>query len=182
MGISEKSLWRSSLKWTRNTRKTKHWTLRGILKMRFRKEKVHVDSSPSEALAAIGSMRLHELTSGDEELYQALSRLMFLDPAKIKTPLERLLSEAQDFENKGDRLRAEIDYRIAGSIALYKGDIDGLKTYFSKASALTRDRRPEYDTIMKKSTQAINVAKKFYEIPVEIRASEAQQPIGSISN
>jgi hypothetical protein len=142
--------------------------------MRFRKEKVQIERSPGEALAAIGSMRLHELASGDEELYQALSRLMFLDPAKIKTPLERLVSEAQDFENKGDRLRAELDYRIAGSIALYKGDADALKTYFSKASAMTRDPRPEYDTLIKKSTQAVNVAKKFYEIPIEIRASEAQ--------
>jgi hypothetical protein len=142
--------------------------------MRFRKEKVQVESSHGEALAAIGSMRLHELTSGDEELYQALSRLMFLDPAKVKTPLETLVSEAQDFENKGDRIRAELDYRIAGSMALYKGDADGLKTYFSKASAMSRDPRPEYDTLIKKSTQAVNVAKKFYEIPIEIRTSEAQ--------
>lgn len=107
--------------------------------------------------------RLQELSGRDEELYRALSHLMFLDPNKIKSPIENVLGEAKDFEIKGNGLRAELNYRIAGGISLYRGDVEGVRKYFSKAASLAGDARPEYGTMAKRADEAITIARKYYE-------------------
>lgn len=106
--------------------------------------------------------RLQELCSGDEELYHAMSRLMFLDPGKIVSPVDTVLREAQDYEAKGNKLRAEVGYRIAGGISLYKGDTEGVRKYFLKASSFAGDARPEYNILAKRADDAIGVARKYY--------------------
>ncbi len=88
---------------------------------------------------------------------------MFLDPKKIMTPLDRLLSEAQEYEAQGNRLRAEVAYRIAGGISLYRGDLDGVNKYFSKAASFAGDSHPEYKIILKQSSEAVAIARKYYE-------------------
>jgi hypothetical protein len=60
-------------------------------------------------------------------------------------------------------LRAEVAYRIAGGISLYKGDLDGVKKYFEKAASFAGDSHPEYQVILKRSSDALNVARKYYE-------------------
>lgn len=115
--------------------------------------------------------RLKELCGEDGDLYGAMSRLMFLDPKKITMPLERLLSEAQDYETQGNKLRAEVDYRIAGGISLYRGDVDGVNKFFSKAASLAGDSHPEYQVILKRSSEAIAIAREYYE---EFRPPVAQ--------
>ncbi len=107
--------------------------------------------------------RLQELCGGDEELYHALSNLMFLDPKKIVASLDSILNEARDFEMKGNNMRAEVGYRIAGGVSLFRGDTEGARTYFTKASSLSRDARPEYKTVAKRADEAVSVAKKYYE-------------------
>jgi hypothetical protein len=88
---------------------------------------------------------------------------MFLDPKKIMAPLDRVLTEAQEYEAQGNKLRAEVGYRIAGGISLYRGDLDGVKKYFEKAASFAGDSHPEYQTILKRSDEAVNIARKFYE-------------------
>ena len=110
------------------------------------------------------SSRLRELCGGDEDMYTALSRLMFLDPRKIVSPLESVLSEAMESESKGNNLRAEVGYRIAGSISLWKGDAEGVRKYFTKASMFAGDSRPEYKTLARKADDAVGVARKYYEV------------------
>ena len=107
--------------------------------------------------------KLRELCGGDEEFYNAMSRLMFLDPKRISLPLDVVLEEAQDYETKGNKLRAEVGYRIAGGISLYRGDLSGVNKYFSKAASMANDTHPEYRTILKKSNDAVDVARKYYE-------------------
>jgi hypothetical protein len=116
-------------------------------------------SNPEPILAT----RLRELSGGDGELYTAMSRLMFLDPKKIMTSLERVLSDAQEYEAQGNRLRAEVAYRIAGGISLYRGDLDGVKKYFAKAASFAGDSHPEYNFIVKRSSEAVAIARKYYE-------------------
>jgi len=124
------------------------------------KQKDPLTVTNPESPAAI---RLRELCGGDAELYGALSHLLFLDPKKIMTPLDRVLSEAQENEARGNKLRAEVAYRIAGGISLYRGDLDGVSKYFSKAASFSGDSHPEYKAILKKSTEAVAVARKYYE-------------------
>ncbi len=112
----------------------------------------------SEALS-----KLQEITGSDTELYQLMSKLLFLDPKKITAPLDEVLNQAAQLESSGSRIRAEVSYRIAGGIALYKQDIDGVRKFFEKASSIAGDSRPEYGNIAKRAQDAVNVAKKYYE-------------------
>ena len=108
--------------------------------------------------------KLQELTVGDAEMYQSLSRLLFLDPKKITTSLEDAVSQATTFDSNGNKTRAEVWYRIAGGIALYRGDSESVRKFFEKASTIAGDRRPEYKTVASRSQDAVNLARKFYEI------------------
>src|SRR5947208_15224380 len=90
--------------------------------------------------------KLQEITVGDAEMYQSLSRLLFLDPKKIITTLEDAVNQATAFDSTGNKTRAEVWYRSAGGIALYRGDPAGARKFFEKASSTAGDRRPDYET------------------------------------
>jgi hypothetical protein len=107
--------------------------------------------------------KLQEITAGDDEMYRSFSRLLFLDPKKITTSLEDAVSQATAFDSAGNMTRAEVWYRIAGGISLYRGDPEGVRKFFEKASSIAGDRRPEYKTIAGRSQDAVNLARKFYE-------------------
>ncbi len=107
--------------------------------------------------------KLQEITGTDAEMYQSLSRLLFLDPKKITTSLEDAVSQATTFESAGNKTRAEVWYRIAGGIALSRGDAESARKFFEKASSIAGDRRPEYKTIASRSQDAVSLARKFYE-------------------
>lgn len=126
-----------------------------------KKKKGNQDPS-NESNPAITS-RLQELTGPDNEFYRAMSRLMFLDPKKITTSLEDAVKQAQEYESGGNRTRAELWYRIAGGISLYRGDIEGVRKFFQKASIVSGNSRPEYDTVAKQPERAVETAKKYYE-------------------
>lgn len=107
--------------------------------------------------------RLKDLCAGDADLYGALSRLMFLDPKKITTSIDQVASDGQTFEKQGDKLRAEVNYRIAGGIALSRGDLNGVRTYFEKAASLAGDSKQEYQIVLKQSDNAVSIARRFYD-------------------
>jgi hypothetical protein len=121
------------------------------------------DPSPGATLETVTTNRLRELCGGDDDLFSAMSRLMFLDPKKILISMDRVLREAQDYEAQGNKLRAEVGYRIAGGISLYRGDLDGVNKYFSRAASFAGDSHPEYQIILKRSSDAVAVARKYYE-------------------
>jgi hypothetical protein len=132
------------------------------LKLGFGKPKQR-DPTLETSAASLMANRLRELCGGDADLYGAMSRLMFLDPKKITAPLDQVISGAQSFEAQGNKLRAEVNYRIAGGIALARGDLNGMKTYFEKAASFAGDSHPEYQVILKRSTEAVNIARKYYD-------------------
>ena len=140
------------------------------MKLGFGKPKQKDPSIEGNAESAVAN-RLKELCGGDGDLYGAMSRLMFLDPKKITMPLERVLGDAQEYEAQGNKLRAEVAYRIAGGISLYRSDVDSVNKFFSKAASLAGDSHPEYQVILKRSSEAVAVARKYYE---EFRPSAAQ--------
>jgi len=119
--------------------------------------------SPLENQEALVLSKLQEITVGDAEMYQSLSRLLFLDPKKITTSLEDAVSQATTFDSNGNKIRAEVWYRIAGGIALYRGDPEGVRKFFKKAASIAGEGRPEYKTITSRSQDAVNLARKFYE-------------------
>jgi hypothetical protein len=132
------------------------------LRLGFGKPK-QKEQSEGTMTESILSNRLKELCGDDSDLYVAMSHLMFLDPKKILIPLDGVLKDAQDYEAQGNKLRAEVGYRIAGGISLAKGDLDGVNKYFSKAAMLAGDSHPEYQTILKRSSEAVAIARKYYD-------------------
>ncbi len=132
------------------------------MKLGFGKPKQKDPSLEINAQSVVAN-RLKELCGGDGDLYRAMSRLMFLDPKKITTPLDRVLAETQTFEAQGNKLRAEVGYRIAGGISLYRGDLDGVKKYFEKAASFAGDSHPEYQVILKRSDETVSIARKYYD-------------------
>ena len=132
------------------------------MKLGFRKSKPK-DPTPELSGESVAANRLKDLCGGDADLYGALSRLMFLDPKKITANVEQVVSDGQSFEKQGDKLRAEVSYRIAGGIALSRADLNGVKTYFEKAASLAAQSKPEYQVLLKRSDEAVSVARKFYD-------------------
>src|SRR2546422_10059997 len=119
--------------------------------------------NPTENQEPMVLSKLQEITAGDDEMYRSLSRLLFLDPKKIITTLEDAVNQATAFDSNGNKTRAEVWYRIAGGIALYRGDPEGVRKFFEKASSVAGDRRPEYKTIASKPQDEVNLARRFYE-------------------
>jgi hypothetical protein len=107
--------------------------------------------------------RLQELTGNDGEMYRSMSRLLFMDPKKILTSFEEVVSQATNFESSGNKTRAEVWYRIAGGIALYRGDAEAVRKFFEKAALISGDSKPEYRTIASRSQEAVSIARKYYE-------------------
>ncbi len=107
--------------------------------------------------------RLQEITSNDPEMYQSMSRLLFLDPKRITASLEEAISQATNFESTGNRTRAEVWYRIAGGIALYRGDAEGVRKFFEKAASISGNSKPEYKTAASRPQEAVSIARKYYE-------------------
>ncbi len=107
--------------------------------------------------------RLQEITGKDEEMYRSMSRLLFMDPKKITTSSEEAVSQATKFEANGNKIRAEIWYRIAGGIELYKGDIEAVRKFFEKANSISGGSKPEYKTIASRAQEAVSIAGKYYE-------------------
>src|SRR5919108_6082710 len=124
----------------------------------FGKKKAQAQSNPSEPVVL---NRLQEIVGTDAEMYQSMSRLLFLDPKKITTSLEEVVSKASSFESAGNRLRAELWYRIAGGIALYRGDTENVRKFFEKAAQYSGNSKPEYKIVAERSGDAVSIARKY---------------------
>ena len=106
--------------------------------------------------------RLQEIAGSDAEMYRSLSHTLFLEPKRITITLETVLSQATEFELKGDRIRAELWYRIAGGISLYRADVAGVRKYFDKAASIAGDSKPEYRVLASRPEDAVSLSGKFY--------------------
>jgi hypothetical protein len=107
--------------------------------------------------------RLQELAGSDVVMYEAMSRLLFIDPGKVTTTLDEAAGQASRYEASGDKTRAEVWYRIAGGIALYKGDAQGVHKFFEKAASFTEVPKQEYTTAANRAQEAVDIARKYYE-------------------
>ena len=107
--------------------------------------------------------RLQEITGIDIVMYEAMSRLLFIDPGKVTTTLEEATNQASKYEAAGDKTRAEVWYRIAGGIALYKGDAQGVRKFFEKAASFAAVSKQEYTTTSTRAQESVDIARKYYE-------------------
>ena len=126
-------------------------------------KKGQVSQSPTRETPA--PSRLRELCGPNDEMYSALARLLLLDPDRVVSPMDSILMEAQENESKGNSLKAEVGYRVAGSLSLWKADSDGVRKYFAKASTIAGPGHSEYAFLAQRAEEAVTIAKRFYETP-----------------
>jgi hypothetical protein len=106
----------------------------------------------------------------DDEVYKALEETLLLNilslPSKefsMEEALERARAReeaARAEKEETEDLRVGLEYRMAGQIALFKGDIEGVKRFFGKAQKLTGKRY----LILAVAERAIEKAQEYYEL------------------
>ena len=87
---------------------------------------------------------LEIVCADDPEAYEALYTTMFLYPWKIKESIGEVAEKG--------------DYAIAGGLAIYKGDVEKVKEYFSKYAELTGKRLK----ILEIPERAVKKAQEYY--------------------
>ena len=119
---------------------------------------------------------------GKPELIGAMSNFLYLGPNRIRVPLESFLSEAQEYETKGNNLRAEVSYRIAGSLSLFREGTSvnylnpGLTfvNHFKAAQRLAADPR-KYDSLLSDPKGSLEIARRYYTELEKKMSEEAKE-------
>ena len=104
-----------------------------------------------------------ELICGDDkEVYEALNETLLLNILSLPSrefSMEEALEKAKEKEGSGDLYMAGLEYRMAGQIALFNGDIGRAKEFLGKAQELTGKRY----LILAVLDRAVEKARDYYQ-------------------
>jgi hypothetical protein len=103
---------------------------------------------------------LEEFCGRDQETYEALSDVMFLDPRRINVPISTAVKEAKKLEKAKDLVGAKIWYEIAGGLAIYEGDAKKVVEYFGKSEKIPPKKNYP---ILKNPKKAVVKAQEYYK-------------------
>jgi hypothetical protein len=118
------------------------------------KEKSKAGASTAEKLTA-----LEQFCDSDKDVYEALHRVMFLDPRKVDVTLKKAADNAKKCEKEKDITRARMWYEIAGGLAIYEGNVKKVVQYFGQAEKLTGEKYP----ILNNADKAVAKAQEYYK-------------------
>ena len=124
----------------------------GILK-RFRKEEEKKTQKEVKT-------ELEMLCGDDKETFEALRKIMFLNPRKAGIPMKEAIKNAEESEKSGDLIRAENWYKIAGGLAIANGDVQKVKQCFSKCEQLFPNKHYK---ILEIPEKAVQKAQEYYK-------------------
>jgi len=123
----------------------------GILK-RFRKEEEKKTQKEVKT-------ELEMLCGDDKETFEALRKIMFLNPRKAGIPMKEAIKNAEESEKSGDLVRAAAWYRIAGGLAIFQEDVEKVKECFTKCQELSGRNY----TILNNPEKAVAKAQEYYK-------------------
>jgi hypothetical protein len=103
---------------------------------------------------------LDRLFGNDKETVDALMHTMFLDPRKVGMKSKDAAENAARFEKAKNTLMANTWYEIAGSLAIYEGDVEKVVEYFEKCQGLMPIS--EY-TVLKNPEKMVAKAQEYYK-------------------
>lgn len=132
-------------------------TALGLLDIFRRKKKEEEKKTDVETPQKIDE--LEQICGDDKETYEALVDTMFLDPRKIEGSLKEAAEKAKKFEKANDCTNAITWYKIAGGLAIYKGDVKKVVEYFTSIERLSQDKF----TILKNPEKAVEKAQEYYK-------------------
>jgi len=136
---------------------------------RKEKRRVDVEEEKISSEAERAEPDLKEICKDDPEAYEALYDTMLLSPELAGKSSEEVAKEAEKQEEKGDIFGAAAKYRIAGGLAIYEGDIEKVKRYFSKYAELTGRSMK----ILEIPERAVEKAREYYRAREGIRRETA---------
>jgi hypothetical protein len=99
---------------------------------------------------------LEQLCGSDVALYADLSCSMYLHPSGKGTYAEAM-EKAEVLER--DRKESAVEYRHAGALALYEGNVEGVRTAFDKNAELSGRKYPRMREVPDK---AVEVVRDYY--------------------
>ncbi len=107
-----------------------------ILERIKRKKKTEEKKKGKEIKAVREPSELEVLCGGDKEVYDALSYTLLLKPPSGLS-MEQILENARRLEESKDLSGAGLQYRSAGQLSLFRGDLKGVREFFTVAQRLT---------------------------------------------
>ena len=125
------------------------------------------EEKKKEALQAEPETLLDELSGGNKELLEALSRTLLLSPERlVKEGIDFHAAKAEEHEKTGKATNARIEYQIAGELALHDGKLPLVQKYFKKALDVEPNSQYkkafEYFAKKENAERAITAAREFY--------------------
>ena len=127
----------------------------GLLDRFRRKKKEEINVKPEKSLT-----ELEEICRGNQETYEALSNMMFLNPKKLDVSISDAAKKAKESEKAKDLLKAKVWYEIAGRLAIYEGDVKKVIEYFSKCEKISPEAKYP---ILKNPKKAVATAQEYYK-------------------
>jgi hypothetical protein len=102
---------------------------------------------------------LRQVCGKDDEMYEALYHVMFLDPRKIQMSMTEAADTAERLEKEKNLGRARVWYDIAGGLAIYEGNAEKVAEFFGKAEGISGMKYP----ITKNAEKAVAKAQEYYK-------------------
>jgi len=99
---------------------------------------------------------LEQLCGNDVALYADLSCSMYLHPSGLGTYTDAM-EKAEVLES--ERKESAVEYRHAGALALYEGNVKGVRTAFDKNAELSGRK---YLRMREVPEKAVEVARGYY--------------------
>ena len=126
---------------------------------RFRKKKTKEDTLTKQTKGVKEATDLEKICADDKESYEALRESMLLDPRKLDVPMKDSVEKAKSFEKQGKKVEARIWYEVAGGLAIYEGNVEKVKKYFSKCKELSPNSTYP---ILEIPEKAVSKAQEYY--------------------
>jgi hypothetical protein len=127
----------------------------GLLDRFRKKKKTNIETTKTKIIS-----ELEQLCGDDKDTYEALFHTMFLDPRKVGTSMKEAADNAKKFEKAKDFVRARTWYEIAGSLAIYEGNVKKVVEFFSEIEKISPDTKY---TILKNPEKAVAKAQEYYK-------------------
>ena len=122
---------------------------------RFRKKEKKIEIETKNTIT-----ELEQLCGDDKETYEALRHTMFLDPRKPGTSMKEAAENAKKYEKAKDLVRARTWYEIAGSLAIYEGNVKKVVEFFTECEKISPDTKYP---ILKNPEKAVDKAQEYYK-------------------
>jgi hypothetical protein len=122
---------------------------------RFRKKEKKIDIETKKTIT-----ELEQFCGDDKETYEALHHTMFLDPRKPETSMKEAAENAKKSEKAKDLVKARAWYEIAGSLAIYEGNVKKVVEFFTECEKISPDTKYP---ILKNPEKAVDKAQEYYK-------------------